>query len=346
MLSFMAKKSVDTAEILSNFDQNIIQGVRACIEMNESILFIGETGTGKTTLASALGEEKGKKLHRVSVNGSMGIDEILGKWLAKDGSTYWIDGILTRAVREGDWVIFDELNAMLPEMGFALHSLLDDAKSITLAEKDGEVVKAHSDFRFFGSMNPTETYAGTKDVNMALMSRFGGVFQIDVFPTHQELKILQRHKVDVPVATKLVNLGGKLRDMRKNGDLYTWVSTRDLIQAGKIATHGLDISLAIQYAILNKMTEDEKADIAKSKVIDEYTKGAKIFLDPEMQKLKNEAEAAKKAEGIKEAYARLESEVKTLKDENEKLSKSKGLSGIDPKTALLLKKLGLNVTAE
>jgi len=343
----MAKKSVDTAEILSNFDQNIIQGVRACIEMNESILFIGETGTGKTTLASALGEEKGKKLHRVSVNGSMGIDEILGKWLAKDGSTYWIDGILTRAVREGDWVIFDELNAMLPEMGFALHSLLDDAKSITLAEKDGEVVKAHSDFRFFGSMNPTETYAGTKDVNMALMSRFGGVFQIDVFPTHQELKILQRHKVDVPVATKLVNLGGKLRDMRKNGDLYTWVSTRDLIQAGKIATHGLDISLAIQYAILNKMTEDEKADIAKSKVIDEYTKGAKIFLDPEMQKLKNEAEAAKKtAEGIKEAYARLESEVKTLKDENEKLSKSKGLSGIDPKTALLLKKLGLNVTAE
>ena len=335
--------STSTA-ILSNYDENIIKGIKACISLNESALLIGETGTGKTTLVNEFAKEQGKILHRVSVNGSMGVDEILGKWLAKDGSTYWIDGILTKAVREGHWVIFDELNAMLPEMGFALHSLLDDAKTITLAEKDGELVKAHADFRFFGSMNPSDDYAGTKEVNMALMSRFGGVFYVDVFPSHHELQVLVRNKVKEEYATKLVNLAGQLRAMRTKGDLYTFVSTRDIIQAGKLATDGLELPLAVEFAIINKMTSDEKVELKKSAVLKDYITSTKVYVDPETAKKIAEAEAIKKSlDEYKKAYSEKNTEVakltKELSDEKSKAKSAISVEGIDPRKLLLLKRL-------
>lgn len=339
----MSTKTTTPNEILSNYDVRVIQGLKSCIALNESALLIGETGTGKTTLVNEFAKEQGKILHRVSVNGSMGVDEILGKWLAKDGSTYWIDGILTKAVREGHWVIFDELNAMLPEMGFALHSLLDDAKTITLAEKDGELVRAHEEFRFFGSMNPSDDYAGTKEVNMALMSRFGGVFYIEVFPTAHELQVLVRNKVQEDFATKLVNLAGALRDMRTKGDLYTFVSTRDLIQAGKLATNGLELPLAIEFAIVNKMTSDEKEELRKSTVMKDYLAG-KAFLDPEMVKMTEELKVAKKnVDDYQKAWKEQKEMVgrltKELTDEKAKAKSAISVEGIDPRKLLLLKRL-------
>lgn len=330
------------SSVLSNYDMNIIQGLETCIALNESALLIGETGTGKTTLVNELAKQKGKVLHRVSVNGSMGVDEILGKWLAKDGSTYWIDGILTAAVRKGEWVIFDEMNALLPEMGFALHSLLDDAKTITLAEKDGELIPAHPEFRFFGSMNPSDEYAGTKEVNMALMSRFGGVFYIEVFPTHHELQVLTRNGVEEGHATKLVNLANQLRQMREKGDLFTFISTRDIIQAGKLATSGLNLALAVEFAVMNKMTKDEKDELKKSSVMKDYLAG-KAFMSPEVEKAEKELRETKsELKKYKDAHDEvIKQRAEALRQLEEEKKKSTGISvdGIDPRKLLLLKRL-------
>lgn len=331
------------SDILSNYNQSVVAGIRACINLNESVMLIGETGTGKTTLVSELAKEQEKVLHRVSVNGSMSVDEILGKWLAKDGSTYWIDGILTRAVREGHWVIFDEINAMLPEMGFALHSLLDDARTITLAEKDGELIKAHPDFRFFGGMNPSEDYAGTKEVNMALMSRFAGVFYIDVFPVEQEVKVLKRHNVTDSIANKLVNLAFQLRELRKKGDMSTFVSTRDIIQAGKLATSGLNFDQAVLFAVFNKLTEEERTDLGSKaifKSIKEELPKTKEHLEAEAKlkgekSVREEYEKAYKERG--EALGKVQKELEELK----KNPLVAGVAGLDPKTAQLLKTLGV-----
>lgn len=328
--------------IISNYDQSIVEGIRACVQMNESVLLIGETGTGKTTLINELAKEKEKKLHRVSVNGSLGVDEILGKWLAKDGSTYWIDGILTSAVRNGDWVVFDEINAMLPEMGFALHSLLDDARTITLAEKDGEVIPAHEEFRFFGSMNPSEDYAGTKEVNVALMSRFAGVFHVDVFPVEQEVRVLERNSVSGEVAKKLVNLATRLREVRRKGDMSTFVSTRDIIQAGKLTTAGLDFDKAVIFSVFNKFTSEEREDLAKSSLF----KSVKAEIPKTAEHQSTEKALAAEVnirQRYEEAYKK-EAEKRLLAEKQLaelKANPLAGISGLDPKTAQLLKTLGV-----
>ena len=87
---------------------------------NFPTLLIGETGIGKTYVLQHLAREYKQKITRVSLNGEIGINELLGKWLAKDGSTYWQDGVLIDCMKKGHWIIMDEINAALPEVLFCL----------------------------------------------------------------------------------------------------------------------------------------------------------------------------------------------------------------------------------
>jgi midasin (ATPase involved in ribosome maturation) len=203
----------------------------------------------------------------VSLNGSTGVEEIIGKWLAKDGSTYWLDGILVNAMKKGYWIVFDEINSALPEILFTLHSLLDDEKKVMLAEKDNEIVVPHEDFRLFATMNPSEDYAGTKDMNKALLSRFNAIINIHTLSNeHEEQVIISQAGCDPKDATILVRLADALRKLKKDDKLFYYCSTRDLVQTAKLIAGGISMSDALVVAVLNKMSteEAESGDVTKS----------------------------------------------------------------------------------
>jgi len=266
--------------------------IEACVKIGEPVLLVGETGTGKTTLLSELAKKKKKNIVRVSVNGSTGIEEILGKWLVEKSTTFWQDGILISAMKNGDWIVFDELNSALPEILFSLHSLLDDEKSVTLTEKDNEVIRPHKDFRFFGSMNPSEEYAGTKEMNKAFLSRFNAVLNIDLLPANHEIKaIVLQSKIESLEATQLVEIATKLRKKKKSDDIFYFCSTRDLIQAGKLIKGGIKFDDAIKFSIFNKMSKDEldvvKNDIKKVQTMFEENKDKYISILESGEKYKD-----------------------------------------------------------
>jgi cobaltochelatase CobS len=136
-------------------NDNIIQTINTAMKAGLPVLLVGHTGTGKTTIVRELAAQKKKQLIRVSITGDTTVDDLVGKYELESGNTSWRDGVLTKAVREGHWLVVDEVNMAGGDITAAMHSLLDDDKFITLIQHESEVVKAHKDFRLFATMNPS-----------------------------------------------------------------------------------------------------------------------------------------------------------------------------------------------
>lgn len=228
-------------------------------------LLIGETGIGKTYVLHHLAREQGKSITRVSLNGEIGVNELLGKWLAKDGSTYWQDGVLISCMRHGHWIILDEINAALPEVLFCLNALLDDSRSLVLAEKDGEVVTPSEGFRLFATMNPPEEYVGTKELNKALLSRFPIVICMKEYDPDTELKIIRyQSEVNPIIGAIMVDVANAVRELKRNRKIYYTCSTRDIVNwARLLKADGMGIEDAFIFSILNKASLEEQQEIIK-----------------------------------------------------------------------------------
>src|SRR3990167_8392150 len=258
------------------------------ITCNLPALLIGETGTGKTTCIRSLAEKHEKELIRVSVNGNTGVEELLGKWLLKDGETVWINGVITNAMERGHYLVMDEINAALPEVLFLLHSLLDDDRKVLLAEKNGEIVRPHEDFRFFATMNPCATYAGTKSMNTALLSRFGVVIQIKSLTPAKEAKLIESTGCTEEQATRLVQCGTLLRKAWREESIALFCSTRDLMHAGRLLQKGETMETAVEYAIVNKgESEEDRKEVCKilKEIIEVKIESLRFFTSEDVMSL-------------------------------------------------------------
>ena len=242
------------------------EAVEYAIEQNMPVLLIGETGTGKTHLVRSIAHKQNKELIRLSLNGEIGINEIIGKWLVSNGSTYWQDGILTECARQGKWIVIDEINSALPEVLFAMHSLLDDDHALVLSEKDGEKVVAHPDFRLFAAMNPPDEYAGTREMNKALLSRFPVVLYINHYKPRTELQIVVYHSgIDDKAGKVLIDVASSIRRLKDERKIWYTCSTRDIINVAKLFVgnkHSLGDVLS--WGIRNKASKEEWDEISNA----------------------------------------------------------------------------------
>ncbi|KIX05872.1 uncharacterized protein Z518_03845 [Rhinocladiella mackenziei CBS 650.93] len=98
----------------------------------------------------------------------------------KNHTFTFVEGRLVQAVREGEWILLDELNLASPDTLDYVVSLLhngDEEKPYLLLAESGnlESIVAHSNFRIFAAMNPA-TDAGKKDLPPGLRSRFTEIY--------------------------------------------------------------------------------------------------------------------------------------------------------------------------
>ena len=89
----------------------------------------------------------------------------------------FMEGIIPKALRDGGWVILDEMNLAEPQILERLNSLLEDEHTLVLTEGDGRTfgvngdLAVHPEFRIFGTMNPAE-YAGRSALSPAFRDRW------------------------------------------------------------------------------------------------------------------------------------------------------------------------------
>ncbi|CAI5759429.1 unnamed protein product [Candida verbasci] len=91
----------------------------------------------------------------------------------------FVEGSLVKAVRNGEWLLLDELNLATSDTLESIADLLADSldqRSILLTERgDTDSIKAHPDFRIFGCMNPS-TDVGKRDLPLSIRSRFTEIY--------------------------------------------------------------------------------------------------------------------------------------------------------------------------
>lgn len=224
-------------------------------------LLVGQTGTGKNTILRHIAKQNDRTdIIRLNLTGETTVDDLIGHYQIKDRSTVWQDGSVTQAVRNGNVLILDEVNAAQPEVLFALQSLLDDDRSLTLTSHDNSVVPAHENFRIFATMNPNSGYAGTKDMNKAFMSRFGLVLEVEYASAEAEMALVSSIVPDINRDDLLVMLG-TARQARHNlsqGMLTYPLSTRDVISWAVMTERLGDMTEAFQHTIVAKAGHDSK----------------------------------------------------------------------------------------
>ena len=241
-----------------------VEAFEWCMDESDAknAMLIGPTGSGKTALVRYYCAKHKRPYRRVSLNGGVTVDDLVGHWVLKGGEngiavTVWVDGILTQAFTKG-WVLaVDEINAAPAEILFILNPVLDDEKILILAAKNGEVLHAHPNFRLVATCNPTEQgYAGTHEMNEALKDRFKNTtLRID-YNEAIEKRILRQMEFTEDKIDDIMKFVGKMRKAYTEDAIITPFSTRAVMGLGEL------IKCNRTGQIVNRFRESERSTVS------------------------------------------------------------------------------------
>ena len=201
---------------------------------SRATLFHGPAGTGKTMACKLICQTIGLPIMD-TVNCTENLDEfILGKYIPQDDKIVFIESYVTKAVRDGGAVVFEEINFAKPQYLAFLNSLLDDNGFVRL--DSGEIVKRHPNFRFLATMNVG--YYGTKELNQALFNRFNSVIALAELSDDAIKKMLSARVPEcMPYMDKMLGVYKKLKKKIETEELEIVISPRNLENWARIARH-------------------------------------------------------------------------------------------------------------
>jgi nitric oxide reductase NorQ protein len=223
------------------------------------LLLKGPTGTGKTRFIEFMAYQNDTKLITVSCHEETSATDLIGRYIIKGAETVWMDGPLTKAVKEGAIIYLDEIAEARPDVIVAIHPLTDHRRELYI-DKLGETIKAHKNFMLVASFNPGYQ-KGFKELKPSTKQRFISLaFDYPIEKSEQEI-IINETEIEENIAKKLVNIATKIRNLTELG-LTETVSTRLLIDAAKLINTGLPKRLAVHVAVVEPLTDD--LEIAKA----------------------------------------------------------------------------------
>lgn len=228
------------------------------------LLLKGPTGTGKSRFVEFMAEKLGKKLYTVACHEETSSTDLIGRYIIKGNETVWIDGPMTKAIKEGAFLYLDEIAEARPDIIVALHSLTDHRRALFI-DKTGETIIADENFMLIATYNPGYQ-KGFKELKPSTRQRFVSLsFNYPDNEIETDI-LLQETGVDEDIAKKLVKLGSKVRNLTELG-LAETVSTRLLVDAALLIKSGLAQRLSCDVAIAEPLTDDEDTLIALKDLI-------------------------------------------------------------------------------
>ena len=150
------------------YGKEILEMAIAAILQGQNLLLTGPKATGKNILAENLAYIFNRPSYNVSFHVNTNSGDLIGTDTFEDNEVKLRKGSIYRCAEYGGFGILDEINMAKNDAVSVLHATLDYRRSIDVPGYDK--IDLHPAARFIGTMN--YGYAGTKELNEALVSRF------------------------------------------------------------------------------------------------------------------------------------------------------------------------------
>ena len=222
----------------------------AALLCGENLLLAGGKATGKNVLAENLAAAFGRPAWDISFHVNMDAASLIGMDTFAGGQVVFRPGPVYRCAQCGGFGVLDEINMAKNEALAVLHAVLDFRRAIDVPGYDR--IPLAEETRFIATMN--YGYAGTRELNEALTSRFV-VIQMPTITQDDLEKLLRTQFPDL--ASKYVRQFALLfLDLQKKCDSAE-ISTkaldlRGMLDALRLIRRGIPAGAALDMGITNK----------------------------------------------------------------------------------------------
>ena len=189
---------------------------------------------------------------------------LIGQDTFENGRVTLRKGPILQCAEEGGFGVLDEINMAKNESLAVLHAALDFRRIIDVPGYNRITLSDAT--RFIGTMN--YGYAGTREINEALASRFM-IIQMPVI-TEQNLKKLIRDKfpeLREEYLTQFAQLFSDVRRKCEGGEISTKaLDLRGLLAAIRMMSRGLPAVQALQLGIVNKCFDEYERQLVQDMI--------------------------------------------------------------------------------
>lgn len=260
-------------------EHNFVRKCLAILKHVGNLRLIGETGTGKSTLAYFLSEKTGLPLYEISLTRDISRWDLLACDTLKKGDTNTRRGIVLKWLesKDGGILFVDEFNFGENGVVSLFNSLSDFRGNVWIPELEQTFTRTPNHYLII-AYNPTEKsgYSGTFIQNIATMRRFEGIV-VDYLSETEETKLVKAFSSNYEFSRKFVMLAGKTRKLYSEGKLRTPLTSGNLINYAKMWKDGI--------------SEEEIVEIIKSLYpSDEWSMVGRLFEETSKLDLKTAKE--------------------------------------------------------
>ena len=260
------------------FYRDTTLAIIAGFKYNKKVIIHGYHGTGKSTHIEQIAARLNWPCIRVNLDSHISRIDLIGKdaIVLKNNKqvTEFQEGILPWSIQNPIALVFDEYDAMRPDVAFLMTKVLEAEGGLTLLEKN-KIIKPNNYFRLFATANTiglgdtTGLYTGTQQINQAQLDRWNIVTTLNYLSLENEMAIIlaKNKNFNNPKGKEKISNMIKVASLTRKGfiagDISTLMSPRTVLHWAENIEIFKDTGYAFRVTFLNRCDEIEKNIIAE-----------------------------------------------------------------------------------